>query len=429
MAATMSSILTTFMLLLVSSSLVRTGHGLSYGHFNRSVFPTGFLFGAASSAYQYEGAAFEGGRGQSIWDTYTHKYADKISDGSNGDVANNFYNLYKEDVKLMKDIGLDAFRMSISWPRILPHGKLSGGVNKEGIAFYNNVFNELLANGITPFVTLFHWDLPQALDDEYAGFLSPRVVDDFKDFAELCFNEFGDRIKHWITMNEPFTFSNGGYDGGFIGNLALGGAPPGAFVPKGIQLLSPISSLIIYFLATQLLPEYTRRNISKLDVQAAQRALDFIYGWFIDPLVHGEYPRIMQSLVGNRLPKFTKEQSAMLKGSFDFLGLNYYTGNYAAHILSYSGNISSTTDKRVRLSTDINGVHIGKPTGVSIFFDYPRGLHDLLVYTKERYNNPTIYITENGMGDVNNHTTKHATEDIQRVNFYNGHLRAVQKAI
>ncbi|KAK4397543.1 Beta-glucosidase 12 [Sesamum angolense] len=406
MAATMSSILTTFMLLLVSSSLVRTGHGLSYGHFNRSVFPTGFLFGAASSAYQYEGAAFEGGRGQSIWDTYTHKYAD---------------------------------------------GKLSGGVNKEGIAFYNNVFNELLANGITPFVTLFHWDLPQALDDEYAGFLSPRVVDDFKDFAELCFEEFGDRIKHWITMNEPFTFSNGGYDGGFIGNLAPGRCSSRGICAQGNSATEPYivahHLLLGHATVAQLYKEKYQPiqkgeigialvthwivpySSSKLDIQAAQRALDFIYGWFIDPLVHGEYPGIMQSLVGNRLPKFTKEQSAMLKGSFDFLGLNYYTGNYAAHILSYSGNISSTTDKRVRLSTEINGVHIGKPTGVSIFFDYPRGLHDLLVYTKERYNNPTIYITENGMGDVNNGTTKHAIEDIQRVNFYNGHLRAVQKAI
>ncbi|KAK4384082.1 Furcatin hydrolase [Sesamum angolense] len=112
--------------------------------------------------------------------------------------------------------------MSISWPRILPRGKLSGGVNKRGIAFYNNVFNELLANGITPFVTLFHWDLPQTLEDEYKGFLSPNIIDDFRDFVELCFKEFGDRVKHWITLNEPFSFASGGYDGSFTGHLAPG---------------------------------------------------------------------------------------------------------------------------------------------------------------------------------------------------------------
>ncbi|XP_020553369.1 furcatin hydrolase-like isoform X2 [Sesamum indicum] len=320
----------------------------------------------------------------------------------------------------MKHLGLDAFRMSISWPRILPRGKLSGGINKEGIAFYNNVINELLANGITPFVTLFHWDLPQALEDEYLGFLSPRIVDDFQDFAELCFEAFGDRIKHWITVNEPFTFANCGYDGGFIGNLAPGRCSNRAICAKGNSATEPYivahHLLLAHATAARL---YKRKfepiqkgeigialvthwfvpySSSKLDVEAAQRALDFVYGWFIHPLVYGEYPEIMQSLVRSRLPKFTKEQAVMLKGSFDYLGLNYYTGNYAAHILSRTGNISSTTDNMVRLSTEINGVPIGKPTGVSSFFIYPKGLHDLLLYTKEKYNNPTIYITENWYG-------------------------------
>ncbi|KAK4415539.1 Furcatin hydrolase [Sesamum alatum] len=276
------------------------GLGLNYDHFNRSVFSPGFLFGAASSAYQYEGAAFEVGKGPSIWDTFTHKFPGKILDRSNGDVADNFYYLYKEDVKLMKYIGLDAFRMSISWSRILPRGKLNGGVNKEGIAFYNNIFDELLANGITPLVTLFHWDLPQTLEDEYRGFLSPQVIDDFRDFGDLCFKEFGDRIKHWITINEPFAFANGGYDGSFLGNLA------------------------------------------------------------------------------------------------------------PAH--------------------DINGVPIGEPTEVSTFFVYPKGLYKLLVYTKKKYKNPTIFITETGIADRKNGTIKHI-RDFHRIDFYNRHFWTVQRAI
>ncbi|KAI5322977.1 hypothetical protein L3X38_032049 [Prunus dulcis] len=143
---------------------------------NRSSFPEGFIFGVGSGSYQYEGAANEGGRGPSIWDTFTHKYPEKINDSSNGDIAVDQYHRYKEDVGIMKNMGWDAYRFSISWSRLLPNGKLSGGVNKEGIKYYNNLINELLRNGLTPFVTLFHWDLPQTLEDEYGGFLSPHIV-------------------------------------------------------------------------------------------------------------------------------------------------------------------------------------------------------------------------------------------------------------
>ncbi|XP_021832728.1 cyanogenic beta-glucosidase-like, partial [Prunus avium] len=167
----------------------------------------------------YEGAAKEGGRGPSIWDTFTHKYPEKINDSSNGDITVDQYHRYKEDVGIMKNMGWDAYRFSISWSRLLPNGKLSGGVNKEGIKYYNNLINELLRNGLTPFVTLFHWDLPQTLEDEYGGFLSPHIVNHFQDYAELCYKEFGDRVKHWSTVNEPYTFSNNGYA---LGSLAPG---------------------------------------------------------------------------------------------------------------------------------------------------------------------------------------------------------------
>ncbi|KAK2382126.1 beta-glucosidase [Trifolium repens] len=173
---------------------------------NRNSFPKDFIFGTASSSYQYEGAAYEGGRGQSIWDNYTHN-SDIILDRSNGDVAVDQYHRYKDDVAIMKYMNTDAYRFSISWSRILPKGKVSAGINKEGIKYYNNLINELLDNGLVPFVTLFHFDLPEALQDEYNGFLSPDIIKDIRDYAELCFKEFGDRVKHWITLNEPYSYS------------------------------------------------------------------------------------------------------------------------------------------------------------------------------------------------------------------------------
>ncbi|CAK9328041.1 unnamed protein product, partial [Citrullus colocynthis] len=184
---------------------------IEFGNLTRSNFPKGFVFGSASSAYQYEGAAFKYGKGPSIWDTYTHNHSDRIQDQSNGDVAADQYHRYKEDVSIMKQIGFNAYRFSIAWSRILPKGKLSGGINKEGIEYYNNLINELLSRGIQPYVTLFHWDLPQALQDEYHGFMNRQSVNDFRDYAELCFKEFGDRVKHWMTFNEQYIFVTNSY--------------------------------------------------------------------------------------------------------------------------------------------------------------------------------------------------------------------------
>nr|POE52623.1 beta-glucosidase 10 [Quercus suber] len=183
--------------LLVLLGLLTNGIAVSQSYdtasLNRTSFPRGFIFGTAAAAYQYEGAANEGGRGPSGWDAFTHRYPGKIKDGSNGDIAVDQYHRYKEDVRIMKNMGLDAYRFSISWSRVLP--------------------------SILPFVTLFHWDLPQTLEDGYGGFLSPHIPDDFQDYAELCFKEFGDRVKHWITLNEPLSYVSQGF--------VRGQSPPG----------------------------------------------------------------------------------------------------------------------------------------------------------------------------------------------------------
>ncbi|XP_031384904.1 beta-glucosidase 13-like [Punica granatum] len=420
---------------------------------NRSSFPSGFLFGTASSSYQYEGAANVDGRGPSMWDIYTHRYPEKIADGSNGDIACDSYHKYKEDVAIMKEMGLDAYRFSISWSRILPKGKISGGVNKKGVEYYNNLINELLAHGIQPYVTLFHWDLPRALEDEYGGFLSPRIVDDFRDYVGVCFKEFGDRVKHWITLNEPFIFSTGGYAQGMSApgrcsewqllNCTGGNSATEPYLVAHYELLAHAAAVKLYkekyqasqkgkigiTLVSHWFEAYSNATHNR---NAALRALDFMLGWFLDPIVYGNYPHSMRSLVGARLPKFTKEQSAMLKGSFDFLGLNYYTTNYARYVRqSNSVNASYLTDAHANLSTERHGIPIGPQAASSWLFVYPKGIWNLLQYVKYKYGNPLIYITENGISEFNNSTLplEQQLADPMRIDYYYRHLWYLQRAI
>ncbi|KAF7011815.1 hypothetical protein CFC21_026082 [Triticum aestivum] len=362
-----------FLLLVVASSAADGAFGLQ--PISRRSFPKGFIFGTASSAYQYEGGAMEGGRGSSIWDNFTHQHPDKIADGSDGDVAVDSYHLYKEDVRLMKDMGMDAYRFSISWTRILPDGTLRGGVNQEGIKYYNNLIDELLSKGVQPFVTLFHWDTPQGLEDKYGGFLSPNIINDYKDFAEVCFKEFGDRVKHWITLNEPWSFCVWGYAEGVSApgrcspwekaNCSVGDSGREPYTVGHHQILAHAAAARLYkqkykgmqkgkigitLVANWVIPI----SRSKSSIAATKRSMEFMLGWFLDPLCRGDYPRSMKVLVGNRLPQFTKIQSKLVKGAFDFIGLNYYTTNYVGSLPPSKGirNSYSTDAQAIRTGTN-----------------------------------------------------------------------------
>ncbi|KAJ8476403.1 hypothetical protein OPV22_020130 [Ensete ventricosum] len=416
----------------------------------RSSFPRGFVFGAASAAYQVEGAWNEGGRGPSIWDTFAHNQPEKIQDGSNGDKATDSYNKYKEDVKLTKEMGLDSYRFSISWSRILPKGTLLGGVNPEGIKYYNNLIDELLKNGIRPFVTLFHWDVPQALEDAYGGFRDHEIVNDFKDFASICFEEFGDRVKHWITVNEPWSFSSMGYAFGRHApgrcsswyGCTIGDSSTEPYTVTHNLILAHAQVVKLYkekFQATQKgeigitlnSMWYEPHSKSHHDKEAANRAIEFMFGWYMDPLVYGDYPFIMRALVRERLPYFTPAESEMIKGSYDFIGINYYTSRYAQHdsIVQDHSPGSSYEDQYVQQLDEKNGIPIG-PLNGSWVNVYPHGMKELLLYTKKRYNNPKIYITENGTAEIDKDLPlEQAREDPHRQDYLDVHFAQVLEAI
>ncbi|XP_016171615.1 beta-glucosidase 12-like isoform X1 [Arachis ipaensis] len=347
----------------------------------------------------------------------------------------------------MKDIGFDAYRFSISWSRVLPGGNLKRGVNREGITYYNNLINELLANGLKPFVTLFHWDLPQALEDEYGGFLSPNIVKDFADYAELCYREFGDRVKHWITLNEPLTYTTNGYGYGIfapgrcsINNCAFGNSTTEPYLVTHHQILAHAAAARLYMdnyqssqkgqIGISLNSAWViPLSQSKADKDAASRALAFSYDWFMEPLNFGSYPAAMVKNVGDRLPEFSREQSLMVKGSFDFIGVNYYTATYAAHVPCTRENRTLfTEDACVFLTSERDGVQIGPQAGSDWLYIYPRGIQDLLLYTKEKYNNPIVYITENGVDELNE-SIEESLEDRFRIDFFTDHLSNLHSAL
>ncbi|KAI8574734.1 hypothetical protein RHMOL_Rhmol01G0377400 [Rhododendron molle] len=313
--------------------------------FSRNDFPPDFVFGSGTSAYQVEGAAFEDGRTPSIWDTFAH---DGNVHGDTGDIACDGYHKYKEDVQLMVETGLEAYRFSIAWSRLIPNGR--GPVNPKGIEYYDNFIDELIRNGIQPHVTLVHSDLPQALEDEYGGWISRKVVKDFTAYADVCFRQFGDRILHWSTFNEANIFVLGGYDVGItppgrcsppfgVPNCSKGNSSSEPYIAAHNILLAHASAASLYknkyqgkqkgliginIFAYWLVP-YT--NATE-DVIATQRVNDFFIGWFVNPLVFGDYPDIVKKNAGTRIPAFTNLESQQIKGSFDFLGLNHYATLY-----------------------------------------------------------------------------------------------------
>ncbi|XP_025830317.1 myrosinase 1-like [Agrilus planipennis] len=325
-------------------------------------FPDNFLFGTATSAYQIEGAWNESGKGENIWDRYTHDHPERILDGSNGDIACDSYHKYEEDIKLLKELGVDFYRFSLSWTRIFPSG-FPYNVNYEGINYYNNILNLLAANNITAMVTLFHWDLPQSLMD-LGGLTNPKFITYYTEYARTAFEHFGDRVKYWLTFNEPFQTCVYAYgDGTFAPGLTMSGI---ADYLCGHNLLKAHAAAYHLYnttyrskyegkIAISISAEWFEPNTTNDEV-AAERIRQFWYGMHIQPIFssEGDYPEVVKEYIAaqsslegykrSRLPQFTQDEINYIKGTSDFMGLNHYNTYLATNASSTSLETSYYND-------------------------------------------------------------------------------------
>ncbi|GMF55082.1 unnamed protein product [Phytophthora fragariaefolia] len=305
-------------------------------------FPADFMFGSATASYQVEGAWNEGGRTPSIWDDYCRSHHKKVACAN---VADDFYHRFRDDVKLMVQTGLQSSRFSVSWSRAMNWNPKTKRMqpNPQGLAFYHALVDELNANSVVPILTLYHWDLPLELHAELSpqGWLNPDITEHFVEYAMLMFHELGDKVDFWTTFNEPLTFTTAGYASG-AGAPGLKKSETYAYIVahnvlrshaaavKAFRDLKASSPSVVHQKARISITlnsdaAYPLDEKNALDVAAAERKMQFELGWFLSPLVTGDYPAIMRERVGDRLPKFTPEETALVKGSYDLLMLNHYS--------------------------------------------------------------------------------------------------------
>ncbi len=402
-------------------------------------FPKDFLWGAATAAYQVEGAYDQDGKGLSIWDEFS-RIPGKTFEGTNGDVAADHYNRYKEDVALMAELGLKSYRFSISWARVLPNGR--GEVNEKGIEFYSNLIDELLKHDIVPFVTLYHWDLPLEIQ-KIGGWENREVVDAFEEYARLCFERFGDRVRHWITFNEAIVFVSLGY--------LTEAHPPAVDDPKrayqvshhvnvahakGVKAFREMGLEGEIGITHVLDPAYPASN-NPVDLEAAEIAEHDVFYWYYDPVLKGEYPlEILEKRYGSdALPVITDEDMELLKeAKSDFIGINYYQRKIVA---------ANETGEKMKKGRENSTGGAGQVSHCGHFQKvedpnceytkwgweiFPQGLYEGMKRIKDRYGDIPIYITENGLGDIDPIVDGDILDD-PRIDYIEKHLVWCKKAI
>ncbi|XP_074572509.1 beta-glucosidase 18-like [Curcuma longa] len=435
-------------LLLLQLLIVLEMFSLSAVCIDRSSFPSSFLFGTSTSSFQIEGAYSEDNKSLSNWDILTH-IPGRIWDDNNAEIADDHYHRYMEDIELMESLGVNAYRFSISWSRILPRGRL-GRTNSLGISYYNRLINALLLKGIKPFVTLNHYDIPQELEGRYGGWLSPKLQEEFGEFANICFREFGDRVEYWATFNEPNFVATYGYRlGSFppnrcscgFGNCWSGDSTTEPYVAAHNIILAHATAVETYRNKYQIKQGGAigivmaaiwfepLRNITE-DYKASQRALAFSTPWFLDPIIRGDYPPEMRQILGSRLPKFSGSDKRKLQSKLDFIGINHYSSLYAKDCRR-CGSVGAQGDALVLTTGERNGVTIGKKTAMEDFFVVPRGMEKMVMYLKQRYENIPMFITENGYPQSSGHNTplKTLLDDKERVEYLQTYLASLHQAM
>jgi len=380
----------------------------------RSDFPKDFYFGTATASYQIEGAVDEDGKGPSIWDVFSHTPG-KTFNGDTGDIACDHYHRYKEDVQIMKDIGLNAYRFSVSWPRIMPDGK---NINQKGIDFYNRLVDELLEADITPFVTLYHWDLPYALQEK-GGWLNPDIAMYFRAYATFMFDELGDRVKHWITLNEPWCSSFLGY---FTGEHAPGHQNLQEAILAAHNLLRAHGYAVQSFREEVKDGEVGLTNVTMKVEPGDSKPESFLVAglvdkivnaWFHDPVVFGKYPEEAVKNYLERGIQVPSEDLEVISSPIDFFGVNYYTRTLVAYDENSPLGFSY-------VQGDLPKTEMGWEI-------YPQGLFETLVNLKERYKLP-LYITENGMAGPDK-VENGRVKDTYRIEYLEKHFESALSAI
>lgn len=398
-------------------------------------FPEGFWWGSATSATQIEGAANKDGKGRSIWDYWYDIEPNRFYDNVGPETTSDFYNLYKDDIKLMKKIGHNTFRMSISWSRLIPGGR--GDVNKKAVEFYNNVIEELLANDIEPFINLFHFDMPLELQNE-GGWENREVVDAYLAYAEQCFSLFGDRVSKWFTFNEPIVPVEGGYlydfhypnvvDSRRAIQVAYNTMIASAKAVEAFRKFEIKDGKIGIVL--NLTPSYPRSN-NPADLRAAQIADLFFNRSFLDPAVMGKYPQELVDLLKEygQLPAVKKDDRDLLKrNTVELLGVNYYQPRRVKAKEHLPNPYGPFMPDWFFDNYEMPGRKMNKYRGWEI---YERGIYDIMINLKENYGNIESFVSENGMGVQNEERfiKDGIIQDDYRIEFIQEHLKWLHKAI
>lgn len=384
-------------------------------------FPERFLWGAATSAFQVEGADAADGKGSSIWDEFC-QWPGKVAGGATGQVTCDHYRRFRDDVELMRRLNLRAYRFSVSWPRVMPAGR--GAVNAAGLDFYDRLVDELQTAGIQPLATLYHWDLPAVLQAELGGWTSAELPAIFADYARQVFDRLGDRVGHWLTVNEPWVVVNDGY---FRGVHAPGIQDRALGYVVGHNLLRAHAYAVAQYRAGRhnqgaisfaLNTTYNYpASDSMADTEAAERATLNFGGWFTDPPYFGDYPAVLRERLGALLPPFSPEDSRLLKRSMDFVGLNYYSSDVVRHAPGVGAMELEVVPQR-----HVTHTQMGWPV-------VPDGLRRLLHWLHERYAGLPIYVTENGAAFDDQPSETGLVNDLPRITYLRDHIAAVGQAL